>query len=302
MLINIQLLRFVAAMLVLLYHTSFRLPAGEGLAHGLFYLGHASGFAGVDIFFVISGFIMAHTTLEEAGGRDGLRFLRRRLARIYSGYWPFFLLALAVFSWTRPGHVEKANLVSSFLLWPQPLNLILLQVTWTLTYELYFYLLFTLLIAWVPRPYRVPLCLSVASGVLALALYRHFVSASFAPGNLERLPLADHFLLSPFLIEFFAGSVLAYWLQNRRQGPALIWLIGGCLLYLVSGWVNETWFAGKIEQGYYVVPRVLWFGTASLMIVAGLVRLEYQGRRAPVAPVRPRPPRPAGAARRSHSA
>lgn len=281
MLINIQLLRFIAAILVLLYHTSFRLPAGDGMAHGLFYLGHVSGFAGVDIFFVISGFIMAYTTLDETGSGDGFRFLRRRLARIYSGYWPFFLLALAVFSWTRPDQVGASDLGKSFLLWPQPLNRTLLAVTWTLSFELYFYLLFTLLILWVPRQHRSGLCAWVAGGMLALAMYRHFIGASFAPGELEHMPFAEHFLISPYLIEFFAGSVLAYWLVSRPHGPALSWLIAGCLLYLVSGWVNEAWFDGKIEQGYYVVPRVLWFGSASVLIVAGLVRLEHRGRRAP---------------------
>lgn len=280
MLINIQLLRFLAAMLVVLYHTSFRLPGGSESASGLFRFGQATGFAGVDVFFVISGFIMAYTTLEDSGAADSSRFVRRRLARIYSGYWPFFFLALAVYSWTRPAHVAESGMLASLLLWPQPLNLVLLELTWTLSFELYFYLLFGLLVMWIPQQRRLPLCLLIATGMLVLALYRNFVTQSFAPGNLHTMPFGEHFLISPFLVEFFAGAALAYWLRPRRGGSGLLWLVSGCALFGLAGWVNEVWFAGNIEQGYYVVPRVLWFGGAAILIVGGLVKLEHSGRQA----------------------
>ena len=98
MLINIQFLRMVAAMLVVFYHTSAHVRSVGAEQGAFFAVNDAIGFAGVDIFFVISGFIMAHTSFSAAGWADGWSFLRRRLARIYSGYWPFFLLALALFA------------------------------------------------------------------------------------------------------------------------------------------------------------------------------------------------------------
>ena len=146
MLVNIQFLRCVAAMLVVVYHASARMPSGEGPVSWLFQAGTATGFAGVDVFFVISGFIMAWTTFEKAGSEDGSDFARRRVARIYSGYWPFFILAAVVFAWARAGHFAESNLLKSFFLWPQPLNHNLLEVTWTLSFELYFYALFTLVV------------------------------------------------------------------------------------------------------------------------------------------------------------
>jgi peptidoglycan/LPS O-acetylase OafA/YrhL len=97
MLINVQFLRFAAAMLVVVYHVSAHIR-DAGIDPGPFFqLSEAVGFAGVDIFFVISGFIMAYTTHAAAGAVDAWAFARRRMARIYSGYWPFFLLALHVF-------------------------------------------------------------------------------------------------------------------------------------------------------------------------------------------------------------
>ena len=281
MLVNIQFLRFAAAMLVVVYHSSFQLPSGGDNLHGLFRLGEETGFAGVDIFFVISGFIMAYTTLDNTGGTDSLNFARRRLARIFSGYWPFFFLALAVFYWTRPQHLDEAGLIASFLLWPQPLNRILLEITWTLSFELYFYLLFALVVLLVPRDRRMITCLLIVVGIAIANLYRYFVVGSFRPEQLYAMPFAVHFLIAPFLLEFFAGALIAYWLAQRPDGWAMPWLLGGSALYLLAGWVNEYFFAGQIEQGFYVVPRVLWFGTAAVSIVIGLVRLEHKGRRFP---------------------
>ena len=58
-------------------------------------------------------------------------------------------------------------------------------------------------------------------------------------------------------------------------------LIAGSVLFLAGGWVNNEWFATHIEQGYYLFWRVLTFGLPSLMIVAGLVRLEQSDTVAP---------------------
>jgi peptidoglycan/LPS O-acetylase OafA/YrhL len=281
MLINIQFLRFVAAMLVVLYHTAGQVPANGHALHGLFWLGQATGFAGVDIFFVISGFIMAYTTSGEAGRVASLDFARRRVARIFSGYWPFYALALAVFWFTRPQHVAESDLLKSFFLWPQPLNRVLLEITWTLSYELYFYLLFALLVLIVPQRRRLALCTAVTAVILLASVYRHFVTASFSGDKLYLMPFATDFLASPFLLEFFAGTLLAYWLARRRSGPSLAYLVAGSLVFLAGGAVNHWLFQGNIEQGFHVVPRVLWFGAASVLIVAGLVRLEARDLRAP---------------------
>jgi peptidoglycan/LPS O-acetylase OafA/YrhL len=281
MLVNVQFLRFVAAMLVVVYHTSAYMPHSDSTRHGLLELGTAIGFAGVDIFFVISGFIMAHTTLQQGGGQDGWNFSRRRLARIYSGHWPFFALSLLVFAWARPEHLAQSNLFASFLLWPQPLNQTLLEITWTLSYELYFYLLFALLIWWVPRSSRPLVCLVITCGLLLLALYRHYVADSFGLQNFYYMPLRTHFLLSPFVLEFFAGTLVAYWLQERNTGWSRGWLAAGIGLFVLSGAWNAVHYDGQIEQGFHVVPRVLGFGLASVMIVAGLVRMEQAAMVAP---------------------
>ncbi len=181
MLINVQLLRFIAAMLVVIYHIAQRIPESSVISYQLFGLVESFGFAGVDIFFVISGFIMVYTTRGRAGPDQGQQFLRRRIARIYSGYWPFFFAAWLVFAFTRPEHLTESHLLKSFLLWPQSLDLVLLEITWTLSFEMYFYVMFALLVAFTPTAVRTRVLVSLASLLLAYNGYKHFMVSGFSP-------------------------------------------------------------------------------------------------------------------------
>lgn len=287
MLINIQFLRMLAAMLVVLYHTSAHVRA-SGIEQGaLFDVLEAVGFAGVDIFFVISGFIMAYTSFAASGPRDGWAFLRRRVARIYSGYWPFFLLALAVFSWVDPQFLDKAKLPQSAILWPAwPL---LIAVSWTLIFEMFFYVLFTLIISITDSRRSLLLC-SLFVLMLVFALYSQFIRHAYDPSHLTMMTAAENYMLSPYLLEFLGGTLLAGWLRGEpdRQTPAkngrwsVCLLASGCAVFLLGGWINNRFFDGDIEQGYTVFYRVLVFGVPSLLILAGAVRLDQNGRRAPL--------------------
>jgi len=276
MLYNIQFLRLVAAMLVVLYHCAARIPENNSAFQFIFSVGGSLGFAGVDIFFVISGFIMAHTSSNDAGIGQGFDFARRRLARIFSGYWPFFVLAVVIFSYYRPEHFAGVNLLKSFFLWPQSLNLILLEITWTLSFELYFYLLFSLLILFTSLRFRFSLILFAFVLLLVINLYRHFIAQSFSPENIYYMDFWSAFLTSPFLLEFFAGALVAAWVAKKPGGPALSWFLIGACLFLAGGWINEAVYSGLIEQGFHVVPRVFVYGLPSCMLLIGLVRLEWK--------------------------
>lgn len=280
MLVNVQFLRFIAAFLVVLYHASLHIKA-TGVDQGaLFTVAQAIGFAGVDVFFVISGFIMYHTTADEAGVAASVNFLKRRIARIYSGYWPFFVLALIVVAWALPAQFERADAFASFWLWPLPLERILLPVSWTLSYEMYFYFMFTLLVL-IGVGRRGRALALVFALILALNLHQHFVAARFAPENISGTSFWAQFATSPFIIEFYAGAVFAKVMDRCGLRLSQALLIVGAVLFLVAGYFNVRLYDGQIEQGYYVVPRVLVFGLPSVLILAGLVGLERNGRMAP---------------------
>ena len=277
MFVNIQLLRFVAAMLVVNYHTAAYIAKSSGIAHDVFGLFQTFGFAGVDIFFVISGYIMCYTTRGRVGPDQGQQFMRRRIARIFSGYWPFFFAAWLVFGLTRPDHLAQASLFKSFFLWPQPLNGVLLEITWTLSFEMYFYLGFSLLVAFTPSSARTRVLLLLASLLLAYNGYKHFVISGFSPELINSYPFYQRFLTSPFLLEFLCGALLAQWLDQRRLPLSVMWLSAGVVLFCAGGLVNTVVYSGLIEQGHHVFPRVIVFGIPALLLVAGMVAVETDG-------------------------
>jgi exopolysaccharide production protein ExoZ len=143
---SIQYLRAVAAVMVPYHHARARLP-------GIYeVLPNPLGGAGVDLFFVISGFIMVITTAGR-GSRPG-DFMLRRIARIVPSYW-FYTTALALFIVAMPGvlnlsvtlphylesiffvpHVSRDNQLS-FCTGERSLQP-LLQPGWTLNFEMFF--------------------------------------------------------------------------------------------------------------------------------------------------------------------
>jgi len=280
MLVNVQLLRFIAAMLVVIYHASRSIPESSVIADSLFGLVETLGFAGVDIFFVISGFIMVETTRGRSGPDQGQQFMRRRIARIYSGYWPFFFAAWLLFAFTRPEHLAESNLWKSFLLWPQPLNQVLLELTWTLSFEMYFYLVFALLVSLAPPRARTGVLLLLAFVLLVFVGHKHIVISGYSPEQINTYPFHQRFLTSPFLLEFLSGALLARWLENYQPRHPLACLLAGAVLFCAGGAINQLVYSGLIEQGYNVFPRVMVFGIPSLLIMAGLVALEKEGHAA----------------------
>ena len=276
MLVNVQFLRFVAAMLVVLSHAAAHLRLSGHDAGLLFGIGHLAGFAGVDIFFVISGFIMAWTTFEQHRGAMAWSFFRRRAARIYSGYWPFFLVALMVFSWLGGAYLANKSFVSSWFLWPTSLQHLVLPVSWTLIFEMVFYSVFTLLL--LVNPGRRLGAISVLMLMaLAWTAYSHFVAEAYEPGQLEQMSVYEQYLFFPYWLEFLGGAMLAYVLRNRSGRFTWVLLTAGIIGFLMGGWVNENYFNDRLIQGYYIFWRVLVFGVPALLLVSGLVLLEARG-------------------------
>lgn len=148
----IQALRGIAALAVVLWHASRNLgPYGTGLGGRLFGPG---GTMGVDLFFLISGFIMFHTTHRDHGTwREVAEFFVKRAARI----WPVWVVALAVAASVKwpfglpADPTQREWLLGSLLFVPTAAAqsagaptyaFPVLGVGWTLNYEMYFYLFF----------------------------------------------------------------------------------------------------------------------------------------------------------------
>lgn len=252
----IQVLRALAAVMVAAGHAQFEV-AGLAARTGLAFTPAAwlPWPAGVDVFFVISGFIIVHAAAPLHGRADARwTFLAHRIARVVPLYWlaTTFVLALA---WARPGLLGTGAegpgyLAASYLFWPmaradgavQPLY----SLGWTLNYEMAFYVLFALVL---PLGRR-----AAVLGVLALLAGLVVIGRVLGP-----LPVAPAFWSDPIVLEFACGAGLALARQEglRLPGPARLALaVAGLALLSLAGEAPA-------------LPRCLaWGGPAAFLVAA----------------------------------
>jgi len=159
----LQVYRGIAAVLVVMVHLTNM--SAERLNQVVFFNLFQGGWSGVDYFFVLSGFIMVYVHRSAIGKKDQLKsFLVKRAVRIYPIYWIITLTVLCLFL-VIPGIANNQDLslghvIVSLLLIPQKdphfKDKFILEVGWTLTYEIYFYLLFSIAI-WLKPKHSVPI-------------------------------------------------------------------------------------------------------------------------------------------------
>lgn len=264
MLLNIQALRAFAAILVVLHH--MRTPLlKEAPTLGEIHIGAA----GVDIFFVISGFIITHTAAQRPV--TPAQFLIQRALRIVPLYWLFLLIvAVMLAAGMRP--IGLTDTDATFLNLLRSLSFIpfersdgavmpLLGVGWTLNYEVFFYLLFGISLC-LPDQNRLP---AVTLCLLALPSLGWLLAPTSAVAS---------FFTNPILLEFLAGCWLAHWYANAPRScanPNIGWLmissgVVGLALPAIFDW------NAAFEQ---LMPlRFILFGLPALAIVAGALCLE----------------------------
>jgi exopolysaccharide production protein ExoZ len=154
----LQVYRGIAAVLVVMFHLTDM--SAERLNQVTFFNLFQAGWSGVDYFFVLSGFIMVYVHRSAIGKKDQLKsFLVKRAVRIYPIYWIITLTVLCFFL-VIPGFANNTDLslgrlIVSLLLIPQN-DKPILDVGWTLIYELYFYFLFSIAI-WLKPKHSVPI-------------------------------------------------------------------------------------------------------------------------------------------------
>jgi peptidoglycan/LPS O-acetylase OafA/YrhL len=212
--------------------------------------------AGVDVFFVISGFVMAYSSARLFGQPGAMRsFLARRVSRVVPLYWLFTTLTLAV-ALAAPRLLNDPisggwqGVVASYLFipWPRQDGAMqpLFRLGWTLNYEMLFYLLFAPFLWWGPR---------AGAGGVILA-----IGALAAAGQLLR-PVNPQlgFWTDPIVIEFGYGVALGCVRTERVRIPRAwrLLLLGlGVAAFAVIG-VDDT------------QRRALSYGLPSACLVAG---------------------------------
>ena len=266
---GLQVLRAVAALMVVVYHARLSVPGSSGWP--------PFGASGVDIFFVISGFVMAYTTaklstpapFDERLAAAG-RFIRKRAIRVVPLYW----LALI---WTSRREVARGivgkDLVKDFFFIPHP-NAVYhgwlaptLQQGWTLNYEAFFYVLFAAAMLLGTAKIRGLLCCLAALAVAGywLSLIGWPVNDDSAAGIVRR------FYGDNIILEFGYGVMIERAVYGR----------------FASGWPRWVSWLGLalgfilIALGHDVWPRALTEGVPAALIVWTGIQ-AFAGTRSPV--------------------
>jgi exopolysaccharide production protein ExoZ len=257
---NLQALRGCAALLVAFGHGA---RAGS-VPHQILVFVSWFAYAGVDIFFVISGFIVSEAAARAARTapriRASLDFALRRIFRIFPLYWLALAVAIGLGGWIHIApaswpHLSAVSMIFLTTMWITPLS-----SAWSLAFEAYFYL---------------------ALSVIILVAGRHVHFGVFVWLVLQTIWIGFR-LSKPWnvganeLVYEFAFGWLVGLLQNFGNNKTA-WLSGIGALTL---WVCGAW--ATAHQGLLMPrPRLETFGVASALLLYTLLRLEISGSRAP---------------------
>ncbi len=242
----IEAFRGVAASAVVLYHVARHFDANYDMASlkALFQFGHA----GVDLFFVISGFVILFVHAGDSGRPERVRhYVERRLTRVLPIYWIAVALMIAK-RWagghgTPLGDIARAALPVPIFADP------LLGVAWTLQYESVFYVAFAVLI------------LNRTAGVTVMAAWLAFIAVAAVWIDASALPEA---FWQSYNLEFFAGMAVAYRLRNGNPRRYKAALAAGIVLFAAAAIAEDLGWM----DGYGIFARFA-YGLPSALIVMG---------------------------------
>ena len=263
----IQLLRGIASILVVLLHITINYEANTGNQF-LFNIFRFGG-SGVDIFFVLSGFIITYANLRYLEQPSSvMKFLKRRFIRIFPIYWLVIsglLLLQLLLPTLYNTHFDTglANILQTYLLLPG--HIMLNGVSWSLTNELFFYLLFVLALL-IPNK-KITFYMMLA--YLALLI----VFALKGPPVIDSNEYA-RLLLFPMNIEFFLGVLIVLIVNRLSKKLVYPLLISGILLFILGAMLHNGDVEVVGETTDMALSRVLLFGLPAFLVILAVVKIE----------------------------
>ena len=267
----IQVFRGLAASAVLLCHCDMILEEmfSQRLLGNIF----SFGGAGVDFFFVLSGFIIFYIHAKDIEQPTKAKaFAIKRLIRVYPLYWLVLGLKMAssLLSSYDPALKTRTaiEVLKAITLFPQDKTLIasgFLGVSWTLSFEVFFYFVFGLAIVF-PRKVILP----IVGLWLSISLANLIGILPLDPSS-----LLDSFWFSPLNLEFAFGCLAAYLLKRYQFSHGSFILSFGLFLVSVS-------IALDIYTSTHNLPSltkhlsVLFYGIPCWVLIMGGVTLESE--------------------------
>ncbi len=250
MIYRLQLLRFLSAFSILLLHLI--LFGNNKYALNTPYLNFITDYLmiGVDIFFIISGFIMMHTSRSQNTYPIKLKlieikkFYLKRISRIYPVWWLLCLILLPVLlikpEWINSSVDVPTSFWHSLFLIPHE-SVPLIMVGWTLEFEIYFYLIFGLTLLFSPKIQF----LTIISLFVTMILSANFLNL-FLPEAYVNL------ITSPLLLYFTIGMALSFIYKKVEFG--YYQLAGVICGFILSCLYLASFNVGEIERFYHFAP------------------------------------------------
>lgn len=255
---TLQTLRGLAATLILLKHAFYEVhtisPLPFDYALSDFFR------VGVDIFFVLSGFIMVYISWGQSGARAARDFFVRRVIRIVPTYWFYTFLLLGVAA-MAPQVLAKAEFVpvdfiKSLFFIPyinsagelQPF----LAGGWTLNYEMYFYALFALCLFFPPR--------------IGIALLCGWFLLSVPTGFFGMEGAAPTFYSNIIVLEFLAGSLIGMLFVNNIRLPRVVFPVG--VVFVVLSILSFIALRQSILDAFGLFYPMMAVGIMSVLLLA----------------------------------
>ena len=263
---NLQALRGIASLLVVLLHV-WGCEKRFGVETLIFREIQWFGNIGVDLFFVLSGFIIATTNRRNMGDAASVPvYLWRRLWRIYPLYWIAVIACLLVTGLCHGNGTLRTTNLSWWAAW-----LTLFPISepnyfagqaWTLTFEMMFYLVFAVVLCLPPR---------FGAGLLGAWAVAIGVGLLFPePTNIPAQRALD-----PFVLEFLGGCVIA-WLASRgvNRGGRIA-LVAGIVYCAVAVAIAKASLP-VFWLDYMTNDRIRTpvYGPAAVLVVYGFVARE----------------------------
>lgn len=251
-LVSVQILRGVAALLVAVFHVTLLYSQANGAIWGW---GWVFGAVGVDLFFIISGFVMAFTMAKYE--RKPGEFISRRYLRIAPVYY-IAAVFWTIFQFVDGGAITTPAIVSNIVILPFGADYVfpMLGVGWTLSFEFTFYALVCLTLA-----------LRRGPGFLFV-----LVCSLTAIGSVFKLePALLRWFTHPILFEFALG-VLAYLLASKPlpKWPAI--LGAAALIYQAVTPVYFDQSPAALMDGFSVPARLLFWALPWFLVFNAAIR------------------------------
>lgn len=271
---NLQYVRAFAALWVMIFHYTIGLAPDSLIARGA-YMIVSHGYLGVDIFFVLSGYIVSYTYAHRKNTILG--FMAMRYARIYVGFVPIVAVYLIYLNFAPIPF--SGNIVKSLLLIMQPAEHTPISVTWTLHYELNFYILFVL-IALLPIKRKKFLIMSLVSiyGLWICYLMINFIDPLEHFTNiLKPFHYSIKYMLLPYTLDFCAGVAIFFY--KPRIPHALGMSFIAFIAFLAVEYVIFSDMKAFQQTNYFFYRVIAALPFAMLLILAAIQTQQTHGGR-----------------------